>query len=179
MKKIQLFTLFIFAVITVSSSQTFTLKSDDVGGQSTLKQVHTYCGGENLSPQLFWENVPDSTKSFAITIHDKDAPTGSGWWHWLVFDIPTNIKELKTNAGDIKLNLMPDQAIQSKTDFGEYGYGGPCPPKNHGFHQYLITVYALKTEKLGLDKDASPAKVGFYLNYATIQKASIVMYYKS
>lgn len=161
-------------------AQNFTLKSNDLGGQATMKQVFNGfgCTGENLSPQLFWENAPKDTKSFAITIHDENAPTGSGWWHWLVFDIPTSTKELKTGAGDLAKNLMPAGAIQSITDFGKAGYGGPCPPEGHGFHKYTITVYALKTDKLGLDKNANPALVGYYLNGNTIEKASIVMYYK-
>ena len=161
-----------------NQTQTFTLKSDDVGGQATLKQVYSGCGGQNQSPHLIWENAPEGTKSFAVTIYDKDAPTGSGWWHWLIFNIPAGVHELKTNAGNIKLNIAPKGSVQSKTDFGQYGYGGPCPPKGHGIHQYLITVYALNKEKLDLDKDASPATVGFNLNFATIQKASIVMYYE-
>ncbi len=160
--------------------KTFTLTSNDLGGQITTKQVFKGfgCTGENVSPQLSWTNAPEDAKSFAVTIHDKDAPTGSGWWHWIVFDIPKNIDELKSGAGNIALNLAPAGSIQSMTDFGVLGYGGPCPPVGHGFHQYLITVYALKTEQLGLDKNANPALVGFYLNNNAIAKASIVMYYK-
>jgi Raf kinase inhibitor-like YbhB/YbcL family protein len=159
-------------------AQTFTLKSKDVGGQATLQQVYDGCGGKNMSPQLSWENAPKETKSFAVTIHDPDAPTGSGWWHWVVFDIPSTTKELKTDAGNLTKNLLPAGSIQVKTDFGAAGYGGPCPPEGHGFHTYIITVYALKVEKLGLDANASPAYVGFHLNSNLIEKASIVMYYK-
>jgi len=110
-------------------------------------------------------------------MYDPDAPTGSGWWHWLIFDIPTTAKELPSNAGDVKTNLAPKGSIQSMTDFGSVGYGGPCPPQGHGFHTYIITVHALKTDKLGLDEKASPALVGFNLYANTIKKASIVMYY--
>jgi len=135
------------------------------------------CSGANISPQLSWENPPAGTKSFAVTMYDPDAPTGSGWWHWLIFDIPTTAKELPSNAGDVKTNLAPKGSIQSMTDFGSVGYGGPCPPQGHGFHTYIITVHALKTDKLGLDEKASPALVGFNLYANTIKKASIVMYY--
>lgn len=161
-------------------AQTFTLKSKDVGGQATMTQVFNGfgCTGQNISPQLSWENVPAGTKSFAVTIHDPDAPTGSGFWHWVVFDIPANTNELKTDAGNVAKGLAPKGSIQSMTDFGKPGYGGPCPPEGHGFHQYLITVYALKTDKLGLDQSAAPAFVGFNLWANTIEKASIVMYYK-
>ncbi len=111
-------------------------------------------------------------------MHDPNAPTGSGWWHWLVFDIPANTKKLMNNAGNISNQLIPVGAIQSMTDFGKVGFGGPCPPKGHGFHQYIITVYALKIDKLGLDAKANPALVGYYLNANTIEKATIVSYYK-
>jgi Raf kinase inhibitor-like YbhB/YbcL family protein len=161
-------------------SQTFTLRSKDIGGQATQKQVFNGfgCSGENISPELFWENAPEGTKSFAMTMYDRDAPTGSGFWHWVVFDIPANVNELKSGAGDLSKALAPAGSVQSLTDFGQAGYGGPCPPAGHGFHQYLITVYALKSEKLGIDKSATPANVGFNLFSNTIEKASMVMYYK-
>lgn len=163
-----------------SSAQTFTLKSKDIGGQATMKQVlnGSGCSGENISPQLYWENPPKDVKSYAITMHDENAPTGSGWWHWVVFDIPAAVNELKTGAGNPSNNLMPVNSIQSVTDFGKPGYGGPCPPEGHGIHKYTITIYALKVDKLGLDQNAIPPKVGFYLNNNVIEKASIVMYYK-
>jgi hypothetical protein len=179
MKRVILSIVFLSTAI-VLHAQTFTLRSKDIGGQATDKQVYNGfgCTGENLSPELYWENVPAGTKSFAITMYDPDAPTGSGFWHWVVFDIPANIFELKTGAGNIAKGLIPAGAIQSNTDFGQPGYGGPCPPQGHGFHQYLITIYALKTDKLGLDKNATPAFVGFNLFSNTIAKASLVMYYK-
>lgn len=179
MKKIILSIAFLSTAV-VLHAQTFTLRSKDIGGQATDKQVYNGfgCTGENLSPELYWENAPAGTKSFAITMYDPDAPTGSGFWHWIVFDIPANISELKTGAGNITKGLIPTGAIQSNTDFGQPGYGGPCPPQGHGFHQYLITIYALKTDKLGLDKNATPAFVGFNLFSNTIAKASLVMYYK-
>lgn len=177
MKKITII-LFSFC-LSLSYSQTFTLKSSDIGGQATSKQLFNGfgCTGENISPQLSWENAPKETKSFAITIHDPDAPTGSGWWHWVVFDIPNTTTAFQSDAGNISKNLIPKEAIQSKTDFGTYGYGGPCPPEGHGIHQYIVTIHALKTEKLELDKDASPALVGYYLNFNTIKKSSLVFYY--
>lgn len=169
----------ILSIITATLySQTFTLKSKDIGGQATLKQVFDQCGGENISPQLYWENAPANTKSFAVTIHDPDAPTGSGWWHWVIFDIPVNITELVSGAGNMLKKLAPSGSIQAKTDFGTAGYGGPCPPEGHGIHTYNITVYALKKEKLGVEENASAAYVAFNLNAQTIEKATIVMYYK-
>ncbi|MFI5151796.1 MAG: YbhB/YbcL family Raf kinase inhibitor-like protein [Chitinophagales bacterium] len=163
-----------------TAQPTFTLKSKEVGGQATSKQVFNGfgCSGENISPELYWENVPEDTKSFALTMYDPNAPTGSGFWHWVVFDIPANTRELPSGAGNINKGLAPPGCIQSMTDFGQAGYGGPCPPVGHGFHEYLITLYALKVDKLGLDKAALPAYVGFNLYANSIAKTSIVMYYK-
>ncbi len=162
-------------------AQTFTLKSKELGGQATNRQVLNGfgCNGENISPQLFWEKAPQNAKSFAITMHDENAPTGSGWWHWIVFDIPNSVKEVPSDAGNLKRNLLPKGAIQSKTDFGTPGYGGPCPPPKSGFHKYTITIYALDVEKLGLDTTANPALVGFYLSGHTLEKASVVFYHKN
>ena len=160
--------------------QTFTLRSNSIGGQMTsMEEFGGFgCTGENKSPQLSWENAPEGTKSFAVTMYDPDAPTGSGWWHWLAFDIPSNVTELVENAGNPSLNLMPSSVIQSITDYGEKGYGGPCPPEDHGIHQYVFTVYALRVESLGLDADTNAAVVGFNLWNNTIAKASIVSYYQ-
>ncbi|MFK7905326.1 MAG: YbhB/YbcL family Raf kinase inhibitor-like protein [Chitinophagales bacterium] len=176
--------LILFLLLTFSlnsfGQNTFTLKSNDLGGEAT--STHEFdgfgCTGENQSPQLSWSNAPEGTKSFAITMYDPNAPTGSGWWHWVVFDIPSNINELVANAGNIELDLAPEGAIQSVTNYGKGGYGGPCPPENHGLHQYMITVHALKTDKLGLDENTNPAIVGYYLWNNTLAKASIVAYYE-
>lgn len=164
------------ALSTAASAQTFTLKSNEVGGQATQKQFANVfgCTGENISPQLSWENPPAGTQSFAVTIYDKDAPTGSGFWHWVIFNIPADVRELKSGAGDISKGLAPKEAIQIKTDAGTPGYIGPCPPPGTP-HEYLITVFALKS-KLDLDQNATAAYVGFNLSFQVIEKASIVMY---
>lgn len=158
------------------SAQTFTLKSNEVGGQATQKQFANVfgCNGENVSPQLVWENPPAGTQSFAVTIFDKDAPTGSGFWHWVIFNIPADVKELKSGAGDISKGIAPNEAIQIRNDAGSFGYVGPCPPPG-GPHEYLITVFALKS-KLNLTQNVTPAYVGFNLSFQVIEKASIVMY---
>ena len=181
MKKISLLIITLIAFSGVSFSQnTFTLSSTDLGGQATKTEEFSGfgCEGENKSPQLSWANAPEGTKSFAITMYDPDAPTGSGWWHWVVFDIPSTTTTLVSNAGDLKLNLSPEGTIQSVTNYGMQGYGGPCPPVGHGLHQYIITVHALKTDTLGLDKNTNPAIVGYYLWNNTLAKASIVTYFK-
>lgn len=172
----------VFSLVTLVSlvfAQGFTLKSIDISGQlSKAQEFNGFgCTGDNISPMLSWKNIPKGTKSFAITLYDKDAPTGSGWWHWVVFDIPKNITSLAKNAGDITKMLMPKGAIQSVTDYGKAGFGGACPPVGDKAHQYLFTVYALDVETLGLNEKVSPAVVGYYLNQHTIKKASVVAYY--
>ena len=175
-----LFVLALFCTTTLFAQNTFTLSSKDLGGEATKTQEFNGfgCSGENVSPQLSWKNAPEGTKSFAVTMYDPDAPTGSGFWHWVVFDIPANINELVTNAGNVSLELAPEGAIQSITNYGIQGFGGPCPPEGHGLHQYIITVHALKTDKLGLDASTNPAVVGFNLWAKTLAKASIVAYYQ-
>lgn len=165
---------------TIFAQKTFTLSSKSIGGQATkIQEFNGFgCSGDNASPQLSWSNAPEGTKSFAITMYDPDAPTGSGFWHWVVFDIPANVNDLVQNAGNVSLNLAPKGAIQSATDYGIKGFGGPCPPEGHGYHEYIITVFALKTDTLGLIDTINPAIVGFNLWNQTIAKASIVMYYK-
>jgi len=157
----------------------FVLTSPDIQGQLTNKQVFSGfgCKGENISPALNWQNAPEGTKSFVVTMYDPDAPTGSGWWHWQVFDIAAVETGLKANAGNIVAAIAPKGSIQNPTDFGTAGYGGPCPPEGAGSHQYIFTVYALKVASLGLQADATPALVGFYLGFHTIAKASLVGYY--
>ena len=153
----------------------FTLTSSDLKGQLTKKQEFNGfgCSGENISPQLSWENAPKGTKSFAITVYDPDAPTGSGWWHWVAFDIPSNKTTLASGFG----NSDSKEAIQSITDYGKTGFGGACPPVGDKAHRYIFTVHALDIETLGLDKNASPALVGFYLNAHSLAKASLISYY--
>ena len=172
--------LLLFSSITIFAQQTFTLTSSTLSGQAT--KLHEFngfgCDGKNISPELTWANAPKETKSFAITMYDPDAPTGSGWWHWLVFDIPANINKIVANAGNTSLNLMPTKAIQSITDYGSKGYGGPCPPKKHGQHRYIITIHALKVDTLGLDENTNAAVVGYYLSNNTIAKTSIIAYYE-
>lgn len=155
---------------------TFTLKSKELGGQFTNKHYANSMGfsGENKSPQLYWENAPKETQSFAVTIYDMDAPTGSGFWHWLVFNIPANVYELESDAGDISKSLLPEGVVQSNTDMGTPGYIGAAPPAGPA-HRYLITVYALD-QKLELEQNATPAFVSFHAHFATLAKASLMIY---
>ncbi len=159
----------------------FILKSPQLqqGEQLNTEQVFSGfgCTGKNISPALYWEGAPENTKSFAVTVYDPDAPTGSGWWHWIIFSIPANVTSLAKNAGDPASELVPKASIQSKTDFGKSGYGGACPPQGDKPHRYQFTVYALDIEKLPLDENASGAMVGFYLNQHVLAKSTITVYY--
>jgi Raf kinase inhibitor-like YbhB/YbcL family protein len=154
----------------------FTLKSNELGGQLTGKQYINGMGfsGENQSPQLYWENAPGETEAFAVTMYDLDAPTGSGFWHWVVFNIPSNIHELPSGAGDLAKNLLPEGVVQSLTDIGVPGYAGAAPPEGPA-HRYLITVHAL-AKKLELDANTTPAFIGFNLHFATLARASLLVY---
>ncbi|MBP7155897.1 MAG: YbhB/YbcL family Raf kinase inhibitor-like protein [Flavobacteriales bacterium] len=179
-RSLLLTTAFISSMSSFAQSGTFTLHAPELGGQATLQEVFNGmgCSGKNLSPALSWTNAPEGTKSFAITLYDPDAPTGSGWWHWVVFDIPATTKELPMGVGTPKQGVLPVGAVQSMTDFGAPGYGGPCPPIGHGLHTYTLTVHALDVEKLGLDQTATAPMVGFNLSMHTLGKATLVFYYE-
>ncbi|HTT41017.1 MAG TPA: YbhB/YbcL family Raf kinase inhibitor-like protein [Burkholderiales bacterium] len=136
------------------------------------------CAGGNRSPHLKWADAPAGTKSFAVLCFDPDAPTGSGFWHWVVVNIPPNVTELKLDAGNPASGKLPDGALQVRTDFGKPGYGGPCPPQGDHPHRYLFTVHAVSMDKLPVTADTSAAVVGFYLNFNTLAKASLMGLYK-
>ena len=180
MKKFALIVV-VFGLLGFGSihAQEFTLKSDDLSGQLTETQVFSGfgCTGKNISPSLKWINAPKDTKSFAVNVYDPDAPTGSGWWHWVIFNISSDVDELKADAGNLQKGLAPKGSVQSVTDFGMPGFGGACPPEGDKPHRYIFTVYALKVAKLDLDEKALPALVGFFLNQHTIAKASLMAYY--
>ena len=153
----------------------FSVTSPDIknGAPIATAQVFTGCKGENISPALSWSGEPAGTQSFAVTMFDPDAPTGSGWWHWTVFNIPASVHSLPAGAGSEGSKDMPAGAGQGRTDFGFAHYGGPCPPPGPA-HHYHITVYALKVPTLPLDDTASGAKVGFNLHFNMLAKAELV-----
>ena len=127
--------------------------------------------GENLSPHLAWDDVPAGTKSFVVTCYDPDAPTGSGWWHWIVANIPADTRELPTGAGSGLVGL-PAGALQTRTDFGKAGYGGAAPPKGET-HRYIFTVLEMDVEIIDVDEGASGAMVGFNVHFHSLGSASI------
>jgi Raf kinase inhibitor-like YbhB/YbcL family protein len=136
------------------------------------------CAGGNKSPQLAWSGVPEGTRSFALTCFDPDAPTGSGFWHWVVVNIPAATRELALDAGKLNGGLLPKGALQTRTDLGLTGYIGPCPPEGHGPHRYQFTLFAVKQEALPVTADTSAAVVGFNLHFNTIEKATLTGLFK-
>ena len=155
----------------------FRVTSPDLVANTKISVKHVYkgfgCEGGNLSPALVWNGAPPETKSFAVTAYDPDAPTGSGWWHWVVYNIPAETSELKTGAGSADGDQLPAGAVQGRTDFGTTGYGGPCPPQGHGTHHYHFTVHALKIEKLDVPADATAALIGYMINANRLGKATL------
>ena len=136
------------------------------------------CEGRNVSPSLSWSGAPDGTKSFALTVYDPDAPTGSGWWHWVVVNLPATTTGLPSGAGMADGSKLPEGALQVRTDFGAPGYGGPCPPQGDHPHRYLFRIHALDLDRLDVTPDSSAALVGFYLNFHTLAKGSLMGLYK-
>ncbi len=160
----------------------FTLSSPTIKPNSTLGLDQVFngfgCTGKNISPALKWTGAPRDTKSFAVTIYDPDAPTGSGWWHWVVYNIPANVSELPQGAGDASGTQMPTGAVQGRTDYpGSKGFGGACPPPGDKPHHYIFTVYALKTDKIEVPAEATAALVGYNLNANKLAKASFTAKY--
>jgi Raf kinase inhibitor-like YbhB/YbcL family protein len=169
------------AALTLSiagTAQALSLSSPDIKNGATIKLdqvLNTFtCTGKNVSPALQWKGAPKGTKSFALTVYDPNAPTGSGWWHWVVFNIPATATGLPKNAGDLNAHLMPPGVIQGRTDFGTSGYGGPCPPKGDKPHHYIFTLYALDVDHLDADANASAAFVGYNIHFHTLAKAHFV-----
>jgi Raf kinase inhibitor-like YbhB/YbcL family protein len=163
-----------------SKSSKFTLVSPDIAQGQTLALDQVYsgfgCTGKNISPALFWSGAPAGTQSFVVMVHDPDAPTGSGFWHWVVYNIPADATSLPAEAGDAKKKVMPAGIVQGRTDFGTFGYGGPCPPPGKP-HHYHFRIFALKVPKLDIPADATAAMVGYYANTNKLAEAELVGLY--
>jgi Raf kinase inhibitor-like YbhB/YbcL family protein len=163
---------------TSNASSAFTLSSPELAAGGKIAEAQVFggfgCKGGNVSPALSWSGAPEGTRSFALLVHDPDAPTGSGWWHWLVYNIPAGTSSLAAGAGDPQKNLVPAGATQGRTDFGTPGYGGPCPPPGKA-HHYYFRLYALKVAKLDLPADATAAMVGFNVRAQAIGKPAELM----
>ena len=131
-------------------------------------------GGADLSPHLNWSDAPEGTKSYAITVYDIDAPTGSGFWHWAVANIPADVTELPEGIGELEGSGLPDGAIQLPNDAREARFVGAVPPPEHGPHRLVITVHALDVEDIGIPAEGTPAYLGFLMSGHTLGRATIV-----
>ncbi|MDO8348386.1 MAG: YbhB/YbcL family Raf kinase inhibitor-like protein [Rugosibacter sp.] len=184
MKLGNLYTPLLVALLLGSTTTTraFELSSPDLKPGATIDSRQVFnsfgCSGENISPALEWKNAPQGTRSFALLVHDPDAPTGgAGWWHWLVYNIPATVTALPPGAGTPDGAALPAGAVQPATDFGTPGWGGPCPPIGDKAHHYRFTLHALKVEKLDLPPGASASLVGYMVNANTIGRALLVGVY--
>lgn len=174
---LSLLTSSLFAV----NADEFTLSSPDISPNATIParfEANTFgCHGDNQSPELRWSGAPLATQSYALTVYDPDAPTGSGWWHWMVINIPATTTHLPANAGALGDKGLPPGASQVRIDYGVKAWGGTCPPVGDKPHRYIFTLYALKTAKLEVPAEATAAVGGFMINANAIAKASFTGYY--
>jgi Raf kinase inhibitor-like YbhB/YbcL family protein len=161
------------------SSNQFRLTSPDIQEGHFMAKTFEFngfgCDGPNLSPALNWSNPPTGTQGFAITVFDPDAPTGSGFWHWLVSGVPATVMSLAQGAAST--GELPAGCRTFKNDYGIQTFGGACPPQGHGMHRYQFTVWALPDADLAIPDDASAAVVGFMLNATAIAKATLTTTY--
>lgn len=182
MKGLQLSMLvFLMSSANYAWADDFTLLSPSIqeGGTLSINEVFDGfgCTGKNISPELRWHGAPKSAQSFAVTVYDPDAPTGSGWWHWVALNIPASETRLPANAGDKGGAHLPAGAVQIRTDYGVPGFGGACPPAGDKPHRYIFTVYALKTPKIELPDNATAALAGFMIQANKIGEASFTALY--
>lgn len=182
MLRTRIFSLLVYCLAsTAAQASDFTLTSPTIGHGAMLSEAQVYngfgCAGENQSPALKWTAGPEGTKSYAITVYDPDAPTGSGWWHWVVYNIPADVTGIAAGAGDPAGKLLPPGSVQGRTDYGTHAFGGACPPQGDKPHRYIFTVHALKIEKIDVPYDSSSALIGFMINANSLGKASFTAMY--
>jgi Raf kinase inhibitor-like YbhB/YbcL family protein len=171
----------LFSLTTAFAKPTLRLMSTDIhaGGMMSNRFVFNGmdCKGNNVSPELHWTGAPAGTKSYALTMYDPDAPTGSGWWHWIVYNIPASATRLPSGAGDKAKNLLPAGTVIGNGDARMETYQGPCPGKGDKPHRYVFTLYALNTDKIDVPAGASAAYVGFNLHAHQVAKSTLTALY--
>ncbi|MCW5231580.1 YbhB/YbcL family Raf kinase inhibitor-like protein [Verminephrobacter eiseniae] len=161
----------------------FKITSPEFKEQDVLQKAHEFNGfdgdGQNRSLALQWQDAPEGTQSFAVTLYDPDAPTGSGFWHWVLYDIPANVTQLAQGAGSTDKTGLPGIGIQAQNDYGTTGFGGPCPPKGSAAHRYIFTVHALHVASLGLPASGvTNAVVRFMIHQNTLATATLIGLYQ-
>lgn len=148
----------LLALAACARGSGFTLQVDDTRPEGRMAPRYSYdhagCGGRNLAPALHWQGQPPATRSFALTVFDPDAPTGNGFWHWAVLDLPASASGLPEGG------TLPPPARAIRNDYGVQGWGGPCPPVGDRPHHYVFTLYALDVPRLDLPPDVSPVMAG-------------------
>lgn len=157
------------------AATSITVSDGSAWGEAQMSGIFGVPGGKDVSPQLAWSGAPEGTKSFAVTVYDPDAPTGSGFWHWAVANIRANTTQLPEGAGDDTASGLPDGAIQYRNDAGLARFLGAAPPAGHGPHRYFIVVHAIDVEDLAVPADASCALLGFNLFGHTLARAVMVV----
>lgn len=166
---------------TVASAESLILTSSDISAGEFMPKAQEFigfgCSGGNQSPALSWSGAPEGTEAFAILVHDPDAPTGSGWWHWQLINIPSEINSLAAGAGDESGKSIPQGSLQIENDYGVAAFGGACPPEGHGVHRYQFTLHAL-SKKLDLPQDASGALVSYMVRANSIASTTLEALYK-
>ncbi|MFT5702721.1 MAG: Raf kinase inhibitor-like YbhB/YbcL family protein [Rickettsiales bacterium] len=187
MKKIIL-SLFFLCCFSSFANAGMTISSPDFKQGETIPKNNVFngfgCTGSNIFPRIEIKDIPLDAKSLAVTIYDPDAPTGSGWWHFIAYNIPTRTSSAilgNNNINHIKIDNIKDFVDGTsfgRNDYGTFDYGGPCPPKNHGVHRYVLTAYALGTERISLPGNSPAAMIGYNINANMIEKAAITSFYK-
>ncbi|HEY0584857.1 MAG TPA: YbhB/YbcL family Raf kinase inhibitor-like protein [Pseudoduganella sp.] len=168
----------ILAALLASNSAlagSLTLTSTDIANGAFMAKAQEFqgfgCSGGNKSPQLSWSGTPAGTAAFAVMVHDPDAPTGSGWWHWQLVNIPKEVMSLPAGA------KAPAGSQSMNNDYGAKGFGGACPPQKHGVHRYQFTVYAL-SQKLELPENATGALTGYMVKAHSLASSTIEALYQ-
>lgn len=164
------------AMSMASAAQALELKSDLAAGTELSNDYFWNefgCTGGNASPALSWSGAPEGTKSFALTFYDKDAPTGSGFWHYVLIDIPAEVSAIE--AGALRNGKLPSGAVEGNTDLGKPGFFGPCPPVGRK-HNYVWTIHALKVEKLDVPAGATAPLTGFFINMNSLGSAKLDLF---
>lgn len=156
----------------------FALSSDDMSDGNPMPAAHAFAG-DNISPHLRWSDAPSGTKSYVVTCFDPDAPTPSGYWHWVVVNVPASVTGLSTGAGREDGSELPSGAFHCHNDNGIHGYSGAAPPSGDRVHRYFFVVHAVDVEKLDVDENTSPAVVSFNLAFHTLGRAILTPTYQT